>query len=218
MQISQVFSQRTWPAVGDIDDCWVVSAIQCAHAVAPWMPLPTNTEFRRAAGDPDDGIRDGGSADQSELVRGVRGCFPGLEVTPVVNGSWLGFRFDLGQGRVASVAVASAKLPARLRFGFTGAHQVSLAYVLPERFLFIANPLAPDRSPWIRTTWVELEPAVFGYAGQGKVSGVLFPTEAEALATHPLLAGVTAAARRAVASEAAAIARQAVDRISAIGA
>jgi hypothetical protein len=73
-QTSIVFSQRTWTGVGDLDDCWVLSSIQSAHAVAPWLHLPTTPQFRKAAGDPDDGKRDGGSI--AEIIRAVTTLWP----------------------------------------------------------------------------------------------------------------------------------------------
>lgn len=181
--IRQTFSQRTWPEAGDVDDCWVLSAIQAANAVAPWLPLLTVTEFRALAGDPDDGHDDGGNVD--DLMRGIRAAWPALAplCTPL-RGSWTWDRVleEIKAGRPASVCVVSARLPDR--YGFAGLHQVTYFHE-PGVGLRVANPLAPDRSTPTRIATRAAQTAAEAYGG-GRVHCVLFPTVEDAYPTHPL--------------------------------
>lgn len=181
--IRQTFSQRTWPGVGDIDDCWVISAIQCANAVAPWLPLLTSPEFRRHAGDPDDGVSDGGNVD--DIMRGVRSAWPELaELCTPLRGSWTWDRVlsAIKSGRPASVCVVSSKLAAS--YGFAGLHQVTYFHE-PGVGLRVANPLSKDRSEPTRIATLTAKAAAEAYGG-GKVHCVLFPTVPAAFRTHPL--------------------------------
>jgi hypothetical protein len=186
MQLSMVFNQRAWPGAGDVDDCWVLSAIQCANAVAPWLRLPSVPVFRKAAGDPDDGIRDGGTLD--EIVRGAETLWPAHfrgHLTRRRGVPWEAFQRDVILERPVSVAVVSSKLPTRLQFGFGGYHQISVARNARGQWL-VANPLAPVYSRWVRVNPAELKPAVMAYgrARTGKLGAwyVVFP-DAEMLAT-----------------------------------
>lgn len=183
--IRQTFSQRTWPGAGDIDDCWVLSAIQGANAVAPWLPLLTVPEFRTFAGDPDDGVSDGGNVD--DLMTGIRGAWPALAAlcTPLRgNAAWPWSRIldEIKSGRPASVCVVSAQLAHT--YGFAGLHQVTYFHE-PGVGLRVANPLAPDRSEPTRIATRTAQAAAEAFGG-GKVHCVLFPTVAAAFATHPL--------------------------------
>ena len=182
--IRQTFSQRTWPKVGDLDDCWLVSAIQCAHAVAPWLPLLDATEFRAHAGRPDrPGHVDGGNVDV--ILAGMRSAWPALAAlsTPL-RGSWSWDRVlaAIKSGRPATVCVMSSKLAHG--YGHTGAHQVTYFHE-PGVGLRVANPLAPDRSTPTRIATAAARDAAFAY-GNGKVFAILFPTVAAAFTTHPL--------------------------------
>lgn len=181
VSIRQTFSQRTWPGVGDIDDCWVLSAIQCANAVAPWLPLLTSPEFRAFAGDPDDGRDDGGNV--ADITKGARAAWPKL--APYLK-SLSGVPFatvlaGLQQERPLSACVVSAKLPDR--YGFAGLHQITVHH--RPGALYVSNPLAPDRSKPTLIRAAQLEAAMLAY-GNGKCYGVLFPTIDEAFTTHPL--------------------------------
>lgn len=180
--IEQTFSQRTWPKAGDVDDCWVVSTIQCANVVAPWLPLLDTTEFRKAAGDPDDGKSDGGNID--EIIEGISTAYPLLAplVTACRGWNWDAFLKQVKAGRVATVAVVSSRLP--LPYGFSGLHQVTYFHE-PAVGLRIANPLAPDRSQPTRIATLSAKTAAEAF-GNGKVWAVLFPTIEEAFRTHPL--------------------------------
>lgn len=181
--IEQTFSQRTWPEVGDIDDCWVISAIQGANAVAPWLPLLTTTEFRKHAGDPDDGKADGGNV--TEIITGIRSAWPELgELCTPLRGSWSWDKVlaAIKSGRPASMCVVSSKLTHR--YGFAGLHQVTIFHE-PGVGLRVANPLAKDRSEPTRIATLTAKAAAEAYGG-GSVHCVLFPTVAKAFTTHPL--------------------------------
>lgn len=186
-QTSQVFSQRTWPGAGDLDDCWVLSAIQAANVTAPWLVLPTVTTFRAAAGDPDDGIADGGSL--AEIVKGSEGVWPVLRgKLAVLDGVPYSAIIDIARkGHPVSVALQLGKLPPALRYTSSNVpHQSTLFwYPGPNGFLYFANPMAPAYSPWDRTTWAALQPAIEGIYGAGKCKAVAYPTEWAALALHP---------------------------------
>lgn len=136
------FSQIGYPGAGDVDDCWCVATIWAARASDPDNRKPTVTEFRRHAGDPDDGIRDGGSLD--EVMLGSRGTWPGIDVTRWQGASWSAFASLVKAGRPASVALDSFALPVTHRYGFTGKHQCGLVWS-GSSFL-LANPLAPEGS------------------------------------------------------------------------
>lgn len=184
MQTSQVFNQRTWPQAGDLDDCWVVSTIWCANAVAPWLYLQTTTAFRTAAGDPDDGKTDGGRL--SEIMLACRTLWPQLKVQ-AHRGTWAALERLLDAGHVASVAVDSSELPPRHQYGFTGLHQIAL-FVDTSGSLRIMNPLDKDRS---RTEVIARDAArkaakAYGAGTAFDTYAAVFPTEAEAFKTHPM--------------------------------
>lgn len=206
MQLSQVFNQKAWPRAGDVDDCWVVSAIQCTNTVFPWLHLPDVTQFRAAAGDPDDGVSDGGNS--AEIVKGSVG------VWPVLTGrlrafrlSWEAFVAYVNAGHPASIALMTGKLPAGLNHGQATniAHQCSVAR--PKQGsgepLYFANPLAPVYSHWDECGYVDIKAAVLDY-GNGAVVGVGWPTEAEAYRLHPLWTPQTEAATKAAVTAATA--------------
>jgi hypothetical protein len=179
--IEQVFSQRTWPGAGDVDDCWVVSAIQCADAVAPWLTLLTVRQFRAHAGDPDDDVADGGNV--ADLVQGIGSAWPRLAplCTPVRGDRlWVDVLAAIKAGRPMSLCVSSAKLTHQ--YGFSGLHQVTVFW--DGISLRVANPLAADRSIPTRILGATLQAAAQAY-GNGKVYGVLFPTQRQAFTTHP---------------------------------
>jgi hypothetical protein len=136
-------SQIGYPGAGDIDDCWVVATVWAATASRPGIRQPTVTEFRRHAGDPDDGYRDGGSL--TEIMDGCAGSWPGLDVLKFESTSWPIFSELVKSGRPASVALNSGALPPIHRYGFFGAHQCGLAWT--GTGFVLANPLAPDGSP-----------------------------------------------------------------------
>lgn len=180
----QVFSQRTWPGVGDIDDCWVLSSIQCMNKVAPWLALPTATEFRKAANDPDDGNHDGGNV--TDIMTGCKALWPRLPVRALNGVTWDAFiaAVKAANSSPISVAVVSGKLPAALQYGFAGLHQVSIFWQ-PGVGFYVANPLAKDRSAPTRIHDVDLRRATEAFGG-GKLFGVMFPNQPTAFKRHPL--------------------------------
>ena len=183
MRTTQVYNQVTWPGAGDPDDCWVVAALQAANVTSPWLWLPTVPRFRKAAGNPDDPNRpDGGNLIQAE--RGLLGCYPFLAglVHRHPAWTWSHFRQAVESGHPASVSIVSAVLPASLRFGFGGRHQIALAW--KDGQLLYANPLARDRSRWLRITWGNVKPAILAYGklrtGSDCVYALTLPTDKEA--------------------------------------
>lgn len=181
LQTSQVFSQKTWPAAGDIDDCWVVATLWCANAVAPWLYLHNVTEFRRAAGDPDDGKTDGGRLD--EIMLACDTLWPQLRVNPY-RGSWKGLQALIDTGHPASVAVVAELLPPRLQFGFKGLHQV--VFFREAGRLKCMNPLAKDRSRPDFISYDDARAAARAFTTDGTVRAAVFPVERAAFQTHPL--------------------------------
>jgi hypothetical protein len=171
-----VLSQRTFKGAGDIDDCWVVATVWAYKAScrgASGLALPSVTMFRAAAGDPDDGYRDGGTL--NEIMRGVTTLWPTVRAIRYVGG-WSGFaNYVRGQKRPASLAVLSSRLPAYLRFGFYGAHQVGVQY--HDGAWYVANPLAPNGSVPLRITEGALRyaatPNLTNWSGN--VVAVVFP-------------------------------------------
>ena len=169
-----VLDQRVYPGAGDIDDCWVV-ATQWAYRASTAYPrgMTTVPEFRKAAGKPDLPGPSGGSI--TDIMRAVRTLWPGLDVIEYERPSWSGFMGEMRTGRYASLAVLSSQLPAKLRFGFNGPHQVGVAMV--GGTLLVANPLAKQGSAPIPITEAELARAAVNVAN-GWVLAALFPPEA----------------------------------------
>lgn len=188
-QISMVLSQRFSPKVGDIDDCWVLSAIMLAFASLPWLSLPDTKAFREAARDPDDGVTDGGS--QTEIMRGLRRTWPELNghLHRVDGGTFATMVLALSQNRPVSVAVDSSRLPNPM--GFKGAHRVNLAKT-PNGKAWIGNPLASPYAPWelLPGGFEDVRDAVMAYGlssarqerGAWFISG---PSPEEAIRLHP---------------------------------
>lgn len=201
MQTSIVFSQRTWPghdpnpADGrpDLDDCWAVSGIQLGNVTAPWLRLPSVAAFRNAAG-----IRDTAAGTEGgrigPIVRGCRAVYP--SIAQLVHGRYGvavdEFRGELEQHRPLSVSIVSGELPERLRYGFNGLHQVTIA----ERGgrVRIANPLQRCESRWESIGFDDIRRAAMAYGrlrnpGDPGVWYAAGPTDSEARATilmHPL--------------------------------
>lgn len=202
-QTSIVFSERTWTGVDptpgdgrpDIDDCWVLSALQAVHACAPWLYLPSAKVFRHAAGDPDDGHTDGGSI--PEIVAGVVGLYPEFagKLDRLKGASWADLMRALRAGHVASVALSLGVLPRRLRYTTSAVpHQSTLA-VKGDRLLF-ANPMAPMGSRWDEVDAGDVRPAILDY-GKGSVFAIAFPTD-ETMAPfyRPVAGAIDEEARR----------------------
>lgn len=189
--IEQVASQRTWPRVGDIDDCWILSWLMCQIAVAPWLPWWDTTEARRFAGDPDDGRSDGNDTGVNDMVRGIRAATPALGalITPL-RGSWDFAKLlpKVKTGQPFAAAVIGSSLP---KVYTRVPHQVVLFHE-PGVGLRLADPMAPDRSEPYRISTDAAKKALESFGGAGEVWGVLFPNRADAFKTHPLYVPTTA--------------------------
>jgi len=170
-----VISQRTYPGAGDIDDCWVVATVWAAVASQPGIRQPSVTEYRRHAGDPDDGFQDGGSL--TEVIAGARGSWPRLPVQPIDTTNWLEYVGPVkGGGRPSSLAVDSATLPTNVQFGFKGKHQIGVAWDAVRRTFVVANPLAPDGSRPVPITEAALKRASLALIPHMKVTrAAVFP-------------------------------------------
>ena len=175
MLITFAYNQAQYPGAGDVDDCWVVATIQCARSCASWIEKPTIPEFRAAAGDPDDGVSDGGTL--TEVMRGVSRMWPKLPVTEARAWSWTRFAALMKDGpRAASLAIVSSALPSTYRYGFDGLHQVSVFF--EEGFWYIVNPLQPEGSSPRRIEEYAVRNAATAY-GNGYVFAAVFPTRSE---------------------------------------
>lgn len=165
---------------GDIDDCWVVAAIQCARALGGAyggdgrvsLPAATGTahifeptipQFRKFASKPDvQGVSNGGSAD--DILKGSLGSWSHLKIARAST-SWDTFVHqvrDLGWP-FAALAVNSALLPSTLRYGFYGAHEVSVQYVAGS--FRIVNPLMPAGTMPATISVSALKRAALGLTG-----------------------------------------------------
>lgn len=189
MQTSIVLSQRYWFGVGDPDECGALSAIQCAHAVAPWLHLPGTDAFRAAGQNPDtQGEPNGWSVDS--IMRGVTGTWPVFDgrLLPMRGDRFVQLELYVASGRPVSVAVLANLLPPRLSKGVTVPHQVSIAE-RPDGRLILANPwVGPKMERWELATWDLIRPAImeYGKARTGKrgVWAVAFPTALEMASTY----------------------------------
>jgi hypothetical protein len=173
--ITRSLSQRTYPGVGDIDDCVVVATAQAYAAEPDHRKLPTATAFRIAAGVPDQP----GPTPMTSTQAGVaaRKLWPETKVSAGVF-SWANFGHAMEVGRrPASVSVLSSALPANLQFGFGGGHQITAWY--QEGQWWMTNPLQPEGTAPHRITASELHAAAGALVGGGNVSAVIFPQIAD---------------------------------------
>jgi hypothetical protein len=188
LQLSMVFNQAKWPGAGDIDDCWVVSAVQAVNVTSPWLRLVGVSVFRKHAQRPDNpDTSDGGRL--VHIVRGIEGCYPSLSghVRKMAGVPWSTMLAAAAEGRPLSLAIDSSRLPVDLAFGFRGLHQVTAVEIRPG-VVWYANPLARPYSRWLQVTWEDLRAAVMGY-GKLRTSepcayAVALPTASEALALY----------------------------------
>ena len=183
MQTSMVFSQLSWPGVGDIDDCWAVSSIQCVNVVAPQLRLVSVPTFRVAAGNPDQPGPTGG--DLGDTVQGVETLFPVFagKLRKLRGWSWDDFVDRAKDHHPMSVSVINAKMPTRCRFGFNipaSYHRISVVVKADGHWL-VANPLAKPYSRWCKVNPAEIRDAVMAYGkareGTRGVWAVSFPTD-----------------------------------------
>lgn len=149
-----VFSQRTYPGVGDIDDCWVIATIWAAADSRPTIKRPTVRTFRDFAGIPDhQNAADGGNIDACN--RGADGCWPKLPNVVVKASSWQSARTYLYSGRPCSVSTDSSHMSAAHRFNFFGKHQVGIVH--DGKALRLMNPLNVEGRPLQTISEAELK-------------------------------------------------------------
>lgn len=165
-----VLSQRVYPGVGDIDDCAAIATIYAATSADPLARKPTITEFRLAAGKPDKPGPTGMNVD--DIARAAPIIWPGQPFVRVRTESWQILMGHLDRAAWVSVALLSSALPARLRFGFGGPHQI--AVVKRGGVIYAMNPLARDGSAPLPITETELRVAVRALASGWILAGV-FP-------------------------------------------
>jgi len=165
-------NQKVYPGVGDIDDCWVVATIWAVRrATHQNRNLPSCPTYRAAAGDPDDGYKDGGTVD--EIVQANNRLYPQItDVKYAKQYGWTGFVGYLNKGYTASLAVRSSYLPRSLRYGFLGTHQIAV-FKRAGKF-YIMNPLKPKGSAPTAISESALKTATYKFAN-GWVMADLVP-------------------------------------------
>ena len=168
-----VISQRTYPGVGDIDECWLIATYIAARYSLPGCHLPTVTEARTAAHNPDMPGPTGGTL--SDIMEVVTKYFPNFGVRKFVSTDWAMFVRFLDAGWVAAVGTLSSKLPSALQFGFGGEHEVTVQKV--GSYFYLANPLAVTGAAPLRVTEAALKSAIFAFVGAGNIQAALFPDQ-----------------------------------------
>lgn len=170
--VPPVLSQRTYPGAGDVDDCWVVATVWAAVASRPEIFQPSVPYFRARAHKPDLPGPSGGNID--DCFRGAVGSWPTLEpIVKWVSASWEATGALIRAGNPCSVAVDSAHLPFRIRYGFLGKHQIGVMWANGK--LYAANPLAIDGSAPVSITWTELRDAMAALVYPTSYRMVIFP-------------------------------------------
>jgi hypothetical protein len=179
----RALSQKTYPGVGDIDDCWVVATVWAARrATHQSQNLPNCKVFRAAAGDPDNGYKDGGTLD--EIVQAVNRLYPHLaDVKFAEQYGWSNFMMKLNRGYTASLAVRSSYLPARLRYGFYGTHQI--AVFKRSGRLYIMNPLQAQGSDPTPISEGDLKTATYKYANGWVLADLIPPIDLGTIVVKP---------------------------------
>lgn len=190
-----IFNQRFWPGVGDVDDCWVLAPLQCLNAIAGWLGLVGNAQFRNAAGSPDDPSKPNPGS-PALAFKAIKALYPqiGALCKLMSSGTFAELRALVDTGHPAYVSIDSGKLPTALRFGYSGGHAVSLQGgidpigqdALAAGEVYFANPLAKPHSKPLRVKWSAIKDSIVQHYSDGKVRALVFPTEAEAFKTHPL--------------------------------
>ena len=147
----------------DIDDCWVVAALQVARAVGAAIAGITIPVFRKAANRPDNPqvSNPGGAAD---VIRGLNKLWPKLRVSQSSR-VWVTYRASLvKQGKVSILMVLSDKLTTEHQYGFKGPkswHAISVRYVAGT--FYGVNPLQPKGTKADRYSESELKAAAEAY-------------------------------------------------------
>lgn len=182
-QIFQVFSQRDWPGIGDIDDCWVLASLQAVHTVAPWLKLPGVKFFREKANKPDvQGQLDVG--DEHDMARGLEALYPTLEIEVVDGMPFSQFADLVKSGRPAALVVKAGDLPAAMQTTYKGIHAITVAFDDEKQEWLVADPLARAHSKPVPIARADLRKAVKGF--KPNIHAVLMPTIERALPTHEL--------------------------------
>lgn len=179
LQISTgVFNQALWPGIGGgpRDDCWVLADYMGAHAVAPELGLPSIARYRELANIagwkpvyPDTDATEGGALEHS--LKAIRALWPDLDAE-LYRGTWEGFLARCPVGHCASVSVLAGRLPARLRYGFTGNHRILL--VRTSSGPKVLDPLARAHSKAKAITLAELRAAMAAYPDAEAASAIIF--------------------------------------------
>jgi hypothetical protein len=166
-------SQRTYPGVGDIDDCWVVATIWAIRrATHQSANLPNCKVYRAAAGDPDDGRSDGGTV--KEITQANNRLYPHIaDVTFQKQNGWTAFVGYLNRGYTASLAVRSSYLPATLRYGFYGTHQIAV-FKRAGKF-YVMNPLQPKGTAPRVISEAALKRATYKFANSWVMADLIPP-------------------------------------------
>ena len=162
-------NQKTYPLVGDIDDCWVVASIWAVrYQTKQSRHLPSARKFRIAAGNPDDPHRsDGGNRNQ--IDRACNRLWPTVRSINFASRDWQRFTAYLRAGASASVATSSRLLPHN--YGFRGPHQVAVVYRHGE--YRVMNPLQRAGTAPRVISEAALKRSVLGL--NGWVQAVIFP-------------------------------------------
>ena len=167
-----VINQVIYPGVGDTDDCNVITPFWTliAGGVLKREQLPTVKAFRAAAGVPDEPGQTG--LTNAQALKAIKALVPKAKAVGEIL-TYTRFVVRLARGNVISLSVDSAKLPARLRFGFFGNHQIGVVYY--GGLLLVANPLASEGSAPLAITEKELRAAAEGLFNDGRFHSVLIP-------------------------------------------
>lgn len=164
-------SQIGYPQAGDIDDCWLVSPLTALYNICPHLRLPNAKVFRAAAGVPDRSwASDGGTG--RNIVTGLKTMYPRLQFEGIIF-SWTSFKAKMTPGKVASIAVLSSKLPARLRYGFNGGHRICVEQIAPGKWI-VLNPLAKSGTAPQSIGQATLREATSAFTGAGRVGAIIF--------------------------------------------
>lgn len=161
------------PGRNDIDDCWVVAALQSGRAVGADIKGIDIPKFRKAAGRPDDPgkTNPGGAAD---VLRGANVLWPKLRIK-LSSTKFDTFWASLRQGWVAVILIDSSKLPADIRYGFNGLHAATARLVITggdNETCYEINPLQPKGTRAKTISKATLKAALMGYPRA--VQAVLF--------------------------------------------
>ncbi len=170
-----VYNQRSWPGVGDSDECWVIATFWAlvAAGVRTKAQLPTIYAFRAACDNPDQPGATGGT--NGNILKAVRGIAP--DANPVLySGPWDGFDDWLDKGAVASLIVRCDHLPTRLQYGFAGLHQIAVVKVGGK--LLDADSLDAAGHAPREIARAELGHAAHAAYSDGKMNAVIIPAKA----------------------------------------